>query len=562
MITLDAWKDNGFVVRWPYFPDNAKRYAIINKVKQTAGFIFNPQAKGWIADGPEVLLDMDRVKLWPFVTTITPAARARVDKFRIDLEGILTAKHSKDDPFTWGEYAYQQAGTEALVRQVRGLLADDMGLGKSKQALDGIDYIWQNNLAKQQTPLCLVVAPNSLVYNWAAEIDKWYPEWNMFVVPNGKADRAKMWRVLDDYYDIPVVVIVNYEKLRLADWPKDIKWDVIVCDEAQKIKNTQTATHKAVKKLKTQFLWGLTGTPLEMRVEEVYGIMSILRPAVFGNFLRFREQHLVTDSWGQVIGQRNPELLKERLGPWMTRRKKADVLKQLPPKIYNTVYAEMSPDEAKEYMRIKHEFLAWLKDKDTMSNEATSLTQLLRLQQFTCSPVLLEGTMPGCKYEMLRETIDGWEGQVMVFTRFAKMANLLLEWMECNPSALIAGEVKSEDRVKRVAAFNEGKLGKVLVSTDAGAYGLNVTSADLVIHYDQLWNPGKMRQREDRLHRIGQENIVNVVNLVVTGTIDEGMMKVLAKRQALFDDIIEGAEDAAITKIGTAGLKKIVEGNL
>lgn len=550
MIKLDIYKKDGFILTWPYHPDPSVRYAYINKVKQTAGFAFNKSAGGWVSDGPEVLLDMDRIDLWPYVTEITPQAAARAAGFRALLEGILDAKHQE----TPGEYGYQKAGTDVLVLQDRSILADDMGLGKSKQALDAC--------AKLDAQRILIVAPKTLTYNWLAEIQKWYPDWaNAIVIPDSKKAKEDAWSCLDsDRW----IVIINYEKLRLKDWPFDLHWDIIILDEAQKLKNTATQLAKAARRLKTARMWALTGTPMEIRIEELYGIMSLLRPSVFGGYLRFREQHLIMDAWGNVIGPKNLELLKDKIAPWMTRRKKEDVLKQLPPKLYNTLYVELAPDEAKQYTKIKREFLEWLAEHDRSSNEANALTQLLRLQQFTCSPDLLEDGPEGSKFQALVETIDEYEGKIVIFTRFEKMANRLVEWLpgRVDPEGFISGPVKAQDRVDRVTHFNTGALGKVLVSTDAGAYGLNITGADLIIHYDQLWNPGKMWQREDRLHRIGQQNPVNVLNLVCNGTVDEGMLKVLDKRREIFKDIIDGAEDKAISKLGSAAIRKIVEGKI
>jgi len=561
MIILDVYKEDGFKLTWPYHPDAQVRYAIINTVKRTAGFTFNPNAKAWVSEGPEVLLDMDRIDLWEHVTEITPQAAARAAFFRALLEGIIEAKHEEHE----GQYGYQQAGTNTLVLQDRSILADDMGLGKSKQSLDAI--------AKLGVKRILVVAPKTLTYNWAHELEKWYPSWTTIVASDDRKQRKAQWSEweLDRKAEIaPAVFIVNYEKLRLNDWDYTRYWDVVVLDEAQKLKNTAAQISKAAKKLKTDRMWALTGTPMEIRIEELYGIMSLLRPSVFGNYIRFREQHLVLDAWGNVIGPRNLELLKDRIAPWMTRRRKTDVLKQLPPKLYNTVYVDLSPAERAGYKHIKDEFIAWLDEHGKSANEANSLTQMLRLQQYTSSPDLLadmdDVEVRGTKYAELLDIIKEYDGRIMVFTRFEQMAMRLLNWLcadvEAHPEAYITGGVKSEERVPRVELFNNGKLGKVFISTDAGAYGLNVTGADLIIHYDQLWNPGKMWQREDRLHRIGQENPVNVLNLVCSETVDEGMLKVLDKRREIFVDIVDGAEEKAISKLGAGSLKKIVEGKL
>ena len=558
MITLDAHKKEGLKVSWPWIPDANTRYSYINKVKRTGGFVWNASAKAWIAEGPEVILDMDRIDLWQHISTITPEATARVAAFRTNLELILNAKEEEHE----GAYGYQKTGTKSLVLQKRGILADDMGLGKSKQALDACAQVDAKNI--------LIVAPKSLTWNWYYEIEKWYPKWQTYaVISDDKRKRQAQWESLDDDR---FIAIVNYEKLRLGDWPSDIHWDVIIFDEAHRLKNPQTATYKQAKKLRSEYLWAITGTPMEIRIEELYGIMTLLRPGLFGGWMRFREQHLMMDAWGNVLGPKNLELLKERISPWMTRRRKEDVLTQLPPKIYNNVFVELSPSELKEYNKIKSEFYSWLAENDRNINEANTLTQLLRLQQYTSSPDLLanedDEVIRGSKYEVLKEVLQDWDGKVMIFSRFAQMILALLEWLQedfkndMHPEALIAGGIDGKVRVERVEKFNNDQLGRFLLSTDAGAYGLNVTGANLIIHYDQLWNPGKMWQREDRLHRIGQAQVVNVLTLITEGTVDEGMAKVLDKRREIFKDIVDGAEDVAIQRLGAGNLKKLVEGKL
>ena len=435
-----------------------------------------------------------------------------------------------------------------------------MGLGKSKQALDAC--------AQLSLTRILAIAPKTLTYNWAAEIEKWYPDWNVWVLDDNPNKRRTDWIEWDEEQTgdcpQPCVMISNYEKVSLSDWPMDIRWDVVIPDECQALKNTSIKRHKAVKQLKTDRLWGLSGTPMELRVEELFGIMSLIRPAVFGSWLRFRDQHVMTDAFGNTVGPRNLDLLKERIAPWVTRRKKEDVLAQLPPKLYNTLFIDMPPDEAKEYTHIKKEFLKWLEENEYNPNNATTMTQMLRLQQFTCSPNLLDEEVgqAGAKFDALEDLIKEWDGQIMVFTRFSQMAYRLLSWLGLPSSAIIAGEVPAKGRVSVVTAFNAGQLGKTLVSTDAGAYGLNVTGANLVIHYDQLWNPGKMWQREDRLHRIGQKDTVNVLNMITRDTIDEGMVNVLEKRRGLFKEVIDGSQEVELSEIGTGTLRRIVEGKI
>lgn len=452
-----------------------------------------------------------------------------------------------------------------------------MGLGKSKEALDAAFVIKAADI--------LILAPKTLLWNWLAEIEKWgYLDcWVPFIVPDNK--RKDMWQDFDAHGECGRIVLANYEKTILQDWPFDRKWDVLVLDEVTKCKNTQTKTWRRVQRIvqTSDNVWALTGTPLEMRLEELWGIMSLLRPTILGSFSRFRDQHLILDFWGNVIGSKNHELLRERIAPWLLRRTKAEVASYLPPKLYNEIWIDLSPEEREEYEKIKRAFLLWLAEHGRSASEANVLTQLLRLQQFTSSPALLatpegsdqtvfsggpvgfisqkDNNFHGSKLEALRELLAEWEGRAVVFTRFAKMAELLVKELELPEEAIIAGYVPAEERVPRIEAFNRGELGKVLASTDAGAFGLNITGADMICHLDMLWNPSRMVQREDRLHRIGQERPVNVVKLLCKGTIDVGMNKILAKREMLFDDVINRAATEERARWSEAQLRRLVDGS-
>ena len=536
---LDIYGEQGFRLTFPYSPQ------MVAQVRQALGFTFDKRSRSWVCEGPEAVLDLQRFNI---IIHATDAAIARFQQFRQQLDHILDLK-------AWnpGEdlYAFQKVGTEVLAGQYKGVLADEMGTGKSKQALDACEKVGACSI--------LILAPKSLIYNWADEVEKWHPDWTKAVVPDAKSERLAFFQ---SPAFAPRIIIANYEKLLLADWPMR-RWAVVILDEITRAKNTRTLTHKILRKIVKQAdnVFALTGTPLEMRVEELYGIMALVRPAVLGSFMRFRDQHLITDYFGQVTGSKNHQLLKERVGPWLTRRTKAEVASQLPPKVYNDIWVQFTDSEAKEYAQIADNFEAWLTEREEDFTVANALTQLLRLQQYTSSRMLLEDEGDvGSKFYELQDLLNEWEGQAVVCTRFATMARMLRQLLHLPEEAIIAGEVGAQDRVERIKQFNEGQLGKVLISTDAGAYGLNITGADLICHLDLLWNPGRMWQREDRLHRIGQTRTVNVVRLVVKGTVDAGMLGVLTKREELFRDLVDGAEEAALLKFGKAMLRRVARG--
>lgn len=542
-------RKNGLAANFPYDPKS------VDRIKLCLGYAWNKSAKSWVSEGPEVLLDMERFGVQP--NWLSNEARGIAEEFR---ESLWASLRARQEPIYDEEYGYQRQGTMFLINNKRAILADDMGLGKTKQTLDALSILGAQRI--------LVLAPKTLTYNWLKEIDKWHPEYTAGVVPDSKSDSKKKGIGRINFWkNKPQIVVANYEKLRSEDWP-DLTWDVLICDEATRLKNSKTLTWKNVRTVSRRlnpdfdFFWALTGTPLEIRLEELYNIFSLLRPALLGNYMRFREQHLMTDWSGSVTGVQNLELLRDRIGYFMLRRTKEEVLDKLPAKLPpQNVFIQMTVEEEKEYQELLAEFGEFLQDKAL--NVGDPLTKLLRMRQYCCTPAIWGGRR-GSKYEALKEIIEDWEGRVVVFCEWTQVTDLLREWLKADvnhhPEAYLDGSVEARERLKRVDRFNKGELGKVFISTDAGREGLDIVGANLIIHYQQLWNPQKMHQREDRLHRIGQTQIVNVMNLLYIDTIDYGQYELNLEREALFDDVVEGAEVAMIKKLSPARLKKIAEG--
>lgn len=524
-----------------------KRY--VDEIKSCLGLQWDKPNKMWTSVGPEVLLDMDRFKIQ--IEYMSPEARLIANDFRQQLWNSLDAR---SEPIGDIEYGFQRQGARFLASQKRAILGDSMGVGKSKQALDALAEIGAQTV--------LVLCPKTITYNWLAEVEKWHPKYSAKVVPDAPRERKEFWD-----QPLPDIVIANYEKLRLGDWPYQMDWEVLILDECSRLKTQTTVTYKAVKRISkfSNYVWGLTGTPLEIRLEELYAVFSLLRPAVLGGYYRFRDQHCQTDWAGTVIGSKNLPLLRDRIGYWMLRRTKEEVLTNLPPKIYNNEWIKMTPLEQREYQELVMEFGKFLNEHG-VGGSSDPLVQTIRLRQFCCSPALLSIERRGSKYEALLELIKEWDGRVLVFCFFEQMISLLSNWLQAdigyNPRALISGNIAAAERLERVNSFNNGELGKVFLSTDAGNQGINLTGASLVVQYDQIWNTQKMRQREDRAHRIGQKDSVNVANLLIIDTIDAGMYQLGKERQQLFDDVIEEAESSMRTKLSIAKWRKIVEGKL
>lgn len=550
MITLDTYGERGFSASWGWTPDWQQHVAAI---KKTAGFKFNKARKAWLSDGPEVLLDLDRYRI-PHV--MTAAATARAAEFNAMLNAVVNLKAQ---PLPEGLYAFQDADAEIAALAERAILGHPRGMGKSKMALTAAKKLGCKMI------LVLVMFEGTLVYNWPDEVEKWCPEWTWAIVPEtGPKARAKFWEETSVN-----VWIANSGKVLLSDWPLEAQWDCVIVDEIGRAKNRQTVTHKKLRQVahNARYFFGL-GSVMEMRPEDTNAVMDLARPSVLGDMWRFTEQHLLKDSWGKTLGlsPNGRQLLKERLGPWLIQRDK-DLL-GLPRVLSNVHYIELSEKERRIYTDLEKHFAKWVRDNKRNDKEINPLTQLMRFQQCVDSTQLLdERNERGSKWAALLEEIQEHDGKVVVFTKFATMASLLAIWLETEYYIIGEAEfglpqIKKQDRVAKVKEFNDTTTEKVLVSTDAGAYGLNITGADLIIHFDQLWNPEKMEQRRDRLHRIGQKKRVNEVHLICHETIDEGMMKVVEQRRELVTDVKKGAEESVLAKFNTPTLRRLIQGRI
>lgn len=539
----------GFSARFPYSPD------AVSQIRLCLGYSWHKPTTTWDSLGPEVLLDQERFGIG--IDQLTSKARAVAENFRQQLWDSMDIRAKPIDEELYG---YQRYGSEFLAMMPNSILADDMGTGKTKQALDAAVLVKARKI--------LVLCPKTLCYNWLAEVEKWHPEISAGVLPDHREEHKRLGIGRKEFWkDPPEIVICNYEKLRLNDWPYSRNWDILIIDEATKCKNSATQVYKNVKRIvhKTPKTWALTGTPLEIRLVELHSILGLLRPAVLGSYMRFLDQHCTLDWAGSVVGSKNLQLLRDRIGPFMLRRTKKEVLHQLPEKLPpQNAYVKFSLPEQAAYQAFTSEFNNWL-DEHGVSGGGDPMVQTLRMRQFCCTPDLFTDDLGrGSKFAALEDIIEEWQGRVVVFCFFEEVISRLHSWLGCHKEAIISGKVTSNDgeRIRRANDFSAGKLGKVFVSTDAGGMGINITGADLIVHYDQLWNPQKMHQREDRLHRIGQVNKVHVINLLCIDTIDYGMFLLNQERAQLFTDVIDGAEEQMLRKMDAPRLRRLVEGRL
>lgn len=414
-----------------------------------------------------------------------------------------------------------------------GILADDMGLGKTIQSLTYIQSVL-DEIRSLNAPI-LIVCPTALTYNWLSEVFKFVPEIQALVIDGNKNERLKIQKELVNID----VLITSYSLLRNdIKWYEKQKFHTVFFDEAQNFKNPFTQTAKVVKKLNADQRFALTGTPIENSLEELWAIYHVVFPELFGGLKEFSNLTKKT--------------ISKRVRPFLLRRLKEDVLKELPEKIESKESVELLPEQKKLYAaylaKLRHDTLKHLAvDKFTLGkNHIKILAGLTRLRQICCHPALFIEGYEGssAKFEQLFQIIEASKitgRRVLIFSQFTKMLDLIGRELSIMGEQFfyLDGQTPSEERLSICNRFNAGEHNFFLISLKAGGVGLNLTGADTVILYDNWWNPAVENQATDRAYRFGQMNDVQVIKLVAKGTIEDKMNELQEKKKQLIGEIIE-----------------------
>lgn len=414
-----------------------------------------------------------------------------------------------------------------------GILADDMGLGKTIQI---ISVLYDEAMRKRDVYPSLIVCPASLVYNWQCEFEMFAPSLKVLVAAGNLHEREEKLRAIRDFH----VVITSYDLLKRDLFlyePYEFRFQVI--DEAQYIKNPLTQTAKAVKMVRSQTRYALTGTPVENRLSELWSIFDYLMPGFLFSYTRFKKQYespVVKEGDKEVLGR-----LKLLTGPFILRRLKGDVLKELPEKLETVVYSRMEEEQRKLYTANAWQLKEHLKERSKIE----ILSALTRIRQVCCDPRLIyEGYGGGCaKLETCVELVlsgAAADHKILLFSQFTSMLELIGQRLagEGIPFHVLTGATPKEERIRLVNAFQKDHVPVFLISLKAGGTGLNLTAADMVIHYDPWWNVAAQNQAADRAHRIGQEKQVSVFQLITKDTIEENILKLQRSKKALADQVV------------------------
>ena len=465
---------------------------------------------------------------------------------------------------------YQLEGLAWLQHLVRhdlaGILADDMGLGKTAQTLAHL--LTEKHAGRLDLP-ALVVLPTSLVFNWQAEAERFAPD--LKVLNLHGADRHARFDELDagdaDGNKIDIALTTYPLLWRDAEALQAREWSLLILDEAQTVKNAASKGAQVIRQLKARHRLGLTGTPLENHLGELWAQFDFLLPGFLGTHKQF------TQTWRTPIEKHGDtvrrDLLAARLRPFILRRRKEDVATELPPKtiIVRSVGLEGGQRDLYETVRaaMDEKVRAEIAGKGFARSQIVILDALLKLRQVCCDPRLLKSPAAARVKErakldllmdMLPELID--EGRrILVFSQFTTMLGLIAAELDRAKIGWVALTGDTRDRRIPVEDFQKGRVPVFLISLKAGGVGLNLTAADTVIHYDPWWNPAAENQATDRAHRIGQDKPVFVFKLVCAGSIEEKILALQEKKAALAESVL--SEDAnALAKFGESDIAALL----
>ncbi|MDD4187600.1 MAG: DEAD/DEAH box helicase [Bacilli bacterium] len=419
-----------------------------------------------------------------------------------------------------------------------GILADEMGLGKTIQS---IIYI-SNRIKEDKNRKILIVCPTSLIYNWEAEFNKFAPNLLKLVVNDLKDKRMKLLNQINKYN----VIITSYGMLRQdKEEYKTIHFDTMFIDEAQAIKNLNAQITTTVKEMTANTKFALTGTPIENSLYELYSIFDFIMPGFMPGITKFTRMYA-----NAIQKNQDASIVREfnsLISPFILRRKKKDVLKDLPDKIETIRVVDLNESQKRLYLSQLENVKKEMNEGDFNKDKIKILAAITRLRQICIDPAMfIEDYKDGAsKIDAIVDLVESAieEGhKLLLFSQFTSSLSIIKQRFDSKKIKYhyLDGSTKSKDRLNIVNSFNKDDTKLFMLSLKAGGVGLNLTSADIVIHLDPWWNPQVENQATDRAHRIGQEKVVEVIKMVAKGTIEEKIIKLQEKKKELSDNIIEG----------------------
>lgn len=424
-----------------------------------------------------------------------------------------------------------------------GILADEMGLGKTIQTLTFLQYMKEEGHKGPN----LIIVPTSVLPNWEREAQKFVPSMKRLVIYG--SNRENLFKQIES----SELIITTYALLRRdLDELLKFEFNAVILDEAQNIKNPNTITARSVRKIQARFRLCLSGTPIENTLLELWSLFEFLMPGFLGSQAAFQKGFVKPIKDGD---EDSLNYLKARVKPFILRRTKNEVAKDLPPKIENIYYAALLDDQMELYAalakKLKEQVMQNVEEKGIGQSQISILDALLKLRQICCHPRLLKLDMPGLntnlssgKFEAFKDLITSIiddDHKVLVFSQFVQMLHIIRNWLHMVEIPFCYLDGTSKDRFEQVDKFNNSPdIPIFLISLKAGGTGLNLTSADYVIHYDPWWNPAVEDQATDRTHRIGQTRQVFAYKMICENTVEEKILKLQESKKGIADSIIPG----------------------
>lgn len=443
-------------------------------------------------------------------------------------------------------FPYQRKGVFFAALAGKSLIADEMGLGKTLQAIATAE-LYKKELGINRV---LIVCPTSLKYQWKSEIEK-FTDSSVYVVEGALQKRKYNYGQTDAFY-----VIVSYHTMTYdLNWLNRMEPDLVILDEAQRIKNWKTKVSQQIKKLVSPYALVLTGTPLENKLEELYSIMQFIDVYRLGPMYRFLNEYQITDEFGKTIGYKNLNNISKTLADVLIRRTKKEVLTELPKRIDKNLFVPMTVNQMELHNELGDN-VARLVNKWRrfgFLNETDRKRLILSLSQMrmVCDStyILDQKSRDDTKIDevmsILDEVFENSDEKVVIFSQWERMTRLVAAELDQRQVKFeyLHGGIESIKRKDLLDNFQNNPESRVFLSTDAGGVGLNLQSASLLINLDIPWNPAVLEQRIARIYRLGQEKNVSIINLVSSGTIENRMLGVLKFKGAMAEGVLDGGED-------------------
>lgn len=444
-------------------------------------------------------------------------------------------------------HPYQAEGVRFAFRQGRSINADEMGLGKTVQAIATAELLKREGLVSS----VMIICPTSLKYQWLSEIRR-FTDSSAIVVEGNVIKRREQLNDFNYFYKICSFHAMS-NSIKAAFIPHA---DMIIYDELQRLKNKETQMGRQLRKLKSQYVMALSGTPLENKLDELYSVTQLVDQFALGPYYQFNAEIILKDEFGKVVGYQNLHSVAEKLKDTLIRRRKADVKLQMPARTDTNLFVPMTKEQ--KAMHDEYQFQVsiivdkWRRFRFLSEADRKRLLLLLSMMRMVCDStfILDQKTRFDTKIDetmaIISNLLDSDDGKVVIFSQWERMLRILADELSENDIdfCFLHGGVPSMKRKNLIDRFRDDDKCRIFLSTDAGATGLNLQTASLLINLDLPWNPAVLEQRIARIYRLGQVNPVQIINMVASGTIEERMLATLRFKSDLANGILDGGDDA------------------